>query len=109
MDLKAVMEGSGAVRKMLVLAKREKIKRMLEEERRKMDEVVEGWEGGTAGELVEKIIEDVGVGRDTAHVHVNLKVHKEELSVGKVCGEEGGGWKGEDGLVKLTALLGGVA
>ncbi|GMI24145.1 hypothetical protein TrCOL_g9602 [Triparma columacea] len=102
MDLKAVMEGSGAVRKMLVLAKREKVKRMLEEERRKMDEVIEGWGGGMVEVLVGRIVEIVGVGRDTAHVHVNMKIHKGDIDV--MDGKEG---MGGDGMVKLDAVVGG--
>ena len=103
MDLKAVMEGSGAVKKMLVLAKREKIKRMLKEERNKMDEVVERLEGVKEVEvLVKQIIEKVGVGRDTAHVHVNLKIIQGKIVV--VEGEEGKNWK-EKGLVRMKARI----
>jgi hypothetical protein len=103
MGMEAIM-GDKAMRKMLVLAKREKVKKEMAEERRKMEESVaqlldgageEGVEcGGLARAVVDALALAGGPSFDTVHVQVNLMWRQGKIAL--VEGEAG-----EDGMLRV--------
>jgi len=88
MGMEAIM-GDKALRKMLVLAKREKIKKEMAEERLRMEECAEETcrkEGGEVGVLVRTLAAAVHrrttcPSFDAAHVQINLMVKEGKLEV----------------------------
>ena len=84
MGMEAI-KGDPVVRKMLVLAKREKIKREMADERQKMEECIVNVVGSGVADvtdIIDKVVEATSCpGRDAAHVQVNLMVKSEVLEL----------------------------
>lgn len=89
MNFQAVMEGSSAVKKMLVLAKREKVKMELEKEKKAANAVINAWEGGSVRSLVERIAKGGKITEAQAEVYVSLATRGGVIKIDKIDKDKG--------------------